>query len=268
MELIPYRTLAVLLIIAIFSYGLTSILVYFFQDKFIYQRSALASSFEYDFETDFTEYWLRTKDNVDLNVLHFKTAIEAKKGVIIYFHGNAGNLSRWGQYAPDFCKHGYDLIIMDYRGYGKSTGKPGEDALYADAKLIWNWAKENFTYDKWILSGRSIGSAVASRLANKTDPDLLCLETPFDDINGAGGAILVPFKLKYQFSNYNHLKSVKCDVYIIYGSNDLIVPERSTLRLMSVLKENDKMIKIEGGKHNNLRDFDKYHSTIQRILVN
>ena len=121
-----------------------SIALYFFQDNIIFQHKKLTQDYIFKFDPDpkqepFQEYFIQTDDGETLNALLFKTKLRSK-GLILYFHGNADNLQRWGKYSVDFTRLGYDILMMDYRGYGKSTGKPTERDLYKDALTVLRWS--------------------------------------------------------------------------------------------------------------------------------
>ncbi len=102
-------------------------MLYFLQEKFIFLPSKLPQDYAYSFAFPHTEFNLETPDGAKLNGLHFKNG--NSKGVILYFHGNAGDLSRWGEIALFFVEKQYDVVIMDYRTYGKSTGKLSPQAF-------------------------------------------------------------------------------------------------------------------------------------------
>lgn len=256
-----------ILLFAVPVFLLIIILVYFFQEKLIFQTVKLDHDYPFNFNLPFNEFFIRTPDNEKLNCIHFSEN-ENPEGLIIYFHGNANNLSRWGKYAADFTSKGYDILMLDYRGYGKSSGIPGEEALYSDARQIWNWAKSEFTYRKWIIYGRSLGAAIAAELSVTANPDLLILETPFDDLNGATGAKLIPFHLKYQFSNKDKLPKIKTKKIIFHGTRDWIVPVSSALKLRPLLGKADQMVIITGGGHRNLNSFREYHQKLNEFLNN
>ncbi len=247
-------------------YVIVTLLIYIFQERLIFQSVKLPENYQFDFAIPFDEYFIQTNNNEQLSVLLFKAENKSPSGLVVYFHGNADNLQRWGKYAADFTKLGYDVLMTDYRGYGKSSGTPIEEALYEDAELIWAWAKTKFDYPKWILYGRSLGAAVATHLATQTNPDLLGLETPFDDLNGATATRLIPFKLKYKFSNKDQLPKVKCKIFIMHGTRDWIVPLSSALRLKPLLKKEDQFIVISKGGHKNLRKFELYHEKLKTFL--
>jgi len=242
-------------------YGVAWCIFFFFQDRFIFQSHVLPPEYVFRFDQKFEEYTISTADGEKLNALLFRA--ESSKGLILYFHGNANNLQRWGEYAIDFTALGYDVLMTDYRGYGKSTGTPTEENLYSDAKLILEWVKSNLLpYTRLIIYGRSLGSAVATNLAIHSNPDLLILETPFDKLSSA----LYLFSSTYSFSNYSMLPDVKCKRAIIHGEEDGVVPLSSALRLKPLLSSQDHFIVIEGGSHNDLRDFKAYHKVLKELL--
>jgi len=255
------------MVIAIISlYILVIAMIYLFQDKLIFQSVKLPENYKFKFETLFDEYSINTPDDETINAIHFKTENGKALGLIVYFHGNADNLKRWGKYAVDFTNLGYDVLMIDYRGYGKSTGIPSEKVLYSDAELTWTWAKEKFDFPKWIIYGRSLGAAIATHLAVKVNPDLLGLETPFDDLNGATAAKLIPYRLKYKFSTKDYLDQVKCKKIIFHGTQDWVVPISSAKRLKPLLKEDDQFIIIPKGGHRNLRKFETFHEKLKEFL--
>ncbi len=263
-------SLTVIIIISVITaYALIMTLIFFIQDRLVFRTDKLKKEYSYNFDQNFEEYFIVTDDNNKINSLLFKSEISSEispKGLIIYFHGNANNLKRWGKYSVNFTSLGYDVLMIDYRGYGKSSGIPTEELLYDDALTVWNWVKNTFKYSKHILYGRSLGAAVASNLAGKTDPDILIMETPFDNLNRALPAYLIPFKLKYKFRNCLHLPEVSCKKVIFHGTMDMLIPITSAKRLKPFLNKNDKMIIIKSGRHNNLDSFPLYHEELYNSL--
>jgi len=251
------------------AYFFISVGFYVFQEQLIFQSDKLPEGYSFKFDQKFDEYFIPAKDGKMLNALFFKTE-QSSKGLILYFHGNADNLQRWGNYAVDFTGLGYDILMIDYRGYGKSTGTPSEEELYADALTVWNWSKAKISSTKIIIYGRSLGAAVASNLASKVNPDLLILETPFDELKNAvypsfiSSIIFLPYR--FHFPTNEFLPAVKCNKVIIHGTNDWVVPFSSASKLKPFLSDEDVFVVIDGGSHNNLRDFEKYHATLREVL--
>ncbi len=255
--------------ITIVLYLIALLAFYRFQEKIIFQRKSLPEKFAFKFEQEFEEHFIETVDGASLNALLFK-ASASSKGLILYFHGNADNLERWGQYAVDFTQLGYDVLMMDYRGYGKSTGTPSESNLYKDAQVVLAWAKEKIPFTRLVIYGRSLGSAVASNLSTVANPNLLILETPFDELRGTIYGPLEPLlffiPFRHEFSNKSFLPEVHCRKVIIHGTEDWVVPLSSALKLKPLLKEGDQFVIIEGGGHRNLRDFESFQKTLADAL--
>ncbi|MCK6616793.1 MAG: alpha/beta hydrolase [Cyclobacteriaceae bacterium] len=248
---------------------LSVLLIFFFQDALIFQAEKLEPSFGFSFTVPFEEIYIETDDGETLNALLFSPS-DSSKGLIIYFHGNSGNLKRWGEIASALTRYNYHVLVFDYRGYGKSTGKSTEQGLYADANAVWLWAQQNLKPNKIILFGRSLGSAVASHLASKTTPDLLILETPFNNLQGAVNPVFRPltriFPLRYTFPTIDRLGQATCRKLIFHGTNDLIVSLHSALQLKKVLMPVDEFIVIEEGTHDNLSEFQLYQTKLSEAL--
>lgn len=245
----------------------SAIACYVFQDNLIFQADELDQEYRFSFDQPYEEYFISTPDHQKINAIWFKPAQQAK-GLVIYFHGNADNLQRWGRYAIDITQLGYEVLMIDYRGYGKSSGTPNEQALYEDATLVWNWAKEKTEHEKIIIYGRSLGSAIATHLAAEVQPDLLILETPFDELKSASMLRYVFYfvPLKTKFATKEYLGKVKGKIVIFQGSNDWVVSLTSAERLKPLLKETDEFVIISEGGHRNLNDFVLYHTKLASVL--
>ncbi|WP_026450062.1 alpha/beta hydrolase [Aequorivita capsosiphonis] len=243
--------------------------LYFLQDKMIFMPEPLAKNYTYSFPGDFEEINLKTDDGAVLNALHFK--VENPKGVILYFHGNAGELSSWGKVVQKFVNIQYDVLVMDYRTYGKSTGKLSEKALYNDAQLFYDLLLENYSEDKIVVYGRSLGTTFATYVAAKNHPKQLILEAPFYSLDEVAGErfpfLPVSWFLKFHFPTYQYLKNVSCPILIFHGTDDYVVNYKNSERL-SKLKTKGKLTfkTIPDGTHNNLVNFDIYRKTLDSIL--
>jgi len=241
-----------------------------FQEKLIFLPSTLASDYVYDFAEPFEEINLETADGALLNAIHFKT--ENPKGIILYFHGNAGDLSRWGQITSYFTKYNWDVLVMDYRSYGKSTGKLSETALYEDAQLFYDYVSKRYKEEKIILYGRSLGTAFATKVAASNKPGMLILETPFYNLTSVAKKRFpifpVDYLIKYEFKSNEHIKKVNCKTVIFHGTDDNVVPYESGKKLYELASPagGKHFITIKRGKHNNLSNFNTYKNEIERLL--
>ena len=244
-------------------------MLYFLQEKLIFLPSKLPHDFEYSFSRDFEEINLKTEDDVILNAVHFKQV--NPKGLILYFHGNAGDLSRWGNITSFFVDKEYDVLVMDYRTYGKSTGKLSEEALHDDAQLFYNYALEQYDETKITLYGRSLGTGIAANLASKNKPNKLILETPYYSLLDVAKErfpfLPLNWLMKYKLLSHVFIQTVKCPITIFHGTDDTIVPYNSGKRLFNAIPHNaTKFFTIDRGGHNNLIEFEAYLEGIDEVL--
>lgn len=240
------KTLKEVLLIGIISYAMIVSLLYLFQEKLLFLPTSLDQNYGYEFKHDFEELFFKTEDEAFINAIHFKVeSPKQRKGVILYFHGNAGNLSRWGTIAEDFVGLDYDVLIMDYRTYGKSQGKLSEKAFYKDAQYCYDYLLKNYNQNEIILYGRSLGTGIASFVAANNKPKQLILETPYYNIADVAQSRfpIFPVKLllKYNFPNNQHLLKVDCPVTIFHGTEDNVVPYTSGKKLLELNKKKHRL---------------------------
>ena len=247
--------------------------VYLFQRQINYLPNQLRHDYHFAFDQPFEEFFIEASDGATINVLFFPQTAGRKqsRGLILYFHGNADNLQRWGQYAIDMTRLGYDVAMMEFRSFGKSTGYLTEEALYDDAYVFYQWAIKKFPHDKLIVYGRSLGSAIASNLCTKITPDLLILETPFNSFRGAISRALrplvFPFPFQTKYSNEEFIPHIKAPIVIFQGTRDRITPISSARKLKPLLKRGDRFFVIPKAGHKNLRAFDLFHRYLAEVLV-
>lgn len=242
--------------------------LYFFQEKILFLPTTLEQ--DYHFESDYPvdELFLKTDDNATINALHYK--VENPKGVILYFHGNAGDLSRWGKIAEYFVAKQYDVFVMDYRTYGKSKGSLSEEAFYKDAQYCYDYLLKQYSETEITLYGRSLGTGIASYLASGNQPKQLILEAPYYSILDVAEHRFPMFPLeklmKYQFPTFKYLPKTSCLITIIHGTDDSVVPYISGRKLLDLNLDNLKFVTVEGGNHNNIIEFEEYHILIHELL--
>ena len=256
-------------IILILAYVLLALGLYFFQEKIIFRGKKLAKDFVYQFDYKFTEVNFEAEDKSIINALHF--TVEKPKGVILYFHGNKGSLARWGDIVAPYTEYGYDVFVIDYRGYGKHNGKRSEDSLYADALKSYSYLKQRFSEDQIIVYGRSLGGTFATRVASEHQPKHLILEAPFYNILDFSRRkfALLPYKLllRYKFESNRYMKSVNCPITIFHGDNDALIPLASGQKLFDVASnKNAEIVIIPNGTHHNLTTFDLYKQKVKTIF--
>ncbi|MEI7639170.1 MAG: alpha/beta hydrolase, partial [Syntrophus sp. (in: bacteria)] len=241
------------------------------QENLIFFPEILPPDYKYAFSEPFEELALPVA-GATLSAVLFKTA--KAKGVILYFHGNAGSLRTWGDVAKDFTSQGYDILISDYRGFGKSTGSiSNEKQMLADELAVYGYLKKLYPENRIIVYGRSIGTGVATFVARSGKPGMLIMESPFFSLTDLASyhypflpKALISLFLKYPFRTDLWLPEVACPVYLIHGTADDIIPFDASARLELLIKSPHKLIRIEGGGHNNLSDYSAYDRELALIL--
>ncbi len=252
-------------------YAIILAVIYLLQERLVFKPWKLEAGYEFRFEGPFEEHWLKAGPEGEINALLFKTD-KARRGVVLYLHGNRGNLQGWAEEYSLFTPLGYDFLVIDYRGFGKSTGLPSEQGIYEDAETAYLWLKERYPEDSIVVYGRSLGSAAASWLGMRHHPRLLALETPYDNIpnviRAQAGLALPSCLFRLHFRNDHYLKSQNAPVYVFAGTQDQLVPFRLSLRLRPLLPSPAHFIVIRQGEHHNLSAFPHFREQLQRILDN
>ncbi len=259
-----------IIIIVLIAYIVVSIALYYLQDYFLFKPEKLSDDFQFYYENQETkEYNLKTRDGAVINGLRFFPKGESR-GVVLYLKGNSKSIKGWGKFAVDFTRHGYNVLMVDYRGFGKSTGRRSQKAIKRDLQIIYNKIKEKTTEDQIILYGRSLGSGFAAKLASMNHPKMLILDAPYYSLTKVT-ARYMPFMplsvlIKYPLPTYKWLKYVQCPIHIIHGTNDKLIPFKTSVKLSRVNPKRTKLHSVIGGGHKNLNNFESYHNMIHDIL--
>lgn len=245
-----------------------SILAYFFQDKLIFKPEKLRRDFAFKYDVPFREYFFEVEPGVSINALHFYR--DKPQGLILYFHGNTRSIKGWAKYARDFYRYDYDVMLVDYRGFGKSTGKRSEKEMLNDMQFIYSRLRLEYPEDHLIVYGRSLGSGFATKLASDNHPRYLILDAPYYNFRKVIERFLpiLPLRivLRYHLRTDKWIRQVRCHTYIIHGTRDWLIPIRHSESLQRINPRKITLIRIHGGRHNNLPQFDEYHNFIRDIL--
>jgi len=251
-------------------YLIISILLYFLQDYFMFKPEKLPKDFQFHYENQETEeYNMETRDGAMINGLRFK--VKNPKGLVFYLKGNSKSIRGWGKFAVDFTRNGYDVLMVDYRGFGKSTGRRTQKAIKRDLQVIYNKVKENVREKYIILYGRSLGSGFATKLASMNNPRMLILDAPYYSLSKVAKRYLpfMPLSLmiKFPMPTYKWLKYVNCPIHIIHGTDDKLIPYKTSVKLSKIKPKLTRLHTIIGGGHKNLNTFESYHSILTEIMT-
>ncbi len=245
-----------------------SILVYFIQDRFIFKPEKLPADFQFRYDVPFHEVNFDVSPGVRINGLHFYRA--DPKGLILYFHGNSRSIKGWARYARDFYRYDYDVVLVDYRGFGKSTGKRSEKDMLNDMQFVYKTLIGKYPEHHIIVYGRSIGSGFAAKIASDNKPRYLILDSPYYNFRIVVERFLpilpIRYVLRYHLRTDKWIRHVNCHTYIIHGTKDRLIPIRHSEKLQAINPHKITLIRIAGGRHNNLPDFPEYHNFIRDIL--
>lgn len=264
----PYWVSTVLFIIA--AYVAISVVLYYLQDYFLFKPEKLSKDFEFYYKNQTTrEYNMETRDGAVINGLRFIPKGKSK-GIVLYLKGNSKSIKGWGKFAVDFTRHGYNVLMVDYRGFGKSTGKRSQKAIKRDLQVIYNKLKELVPEEEIILYGRSLGSGFAAKLASMNHPRLLILDAPYYSLTKVT-ARYMPFMplsilIKYPLPTYKWLKYVECPIHLIHGTNDKLIPFKTSVKLSKVNPKRTRLHSVVGGGHKDLNNFESYHEILAFIL--
>jgi fermentation-respiration switch protein FrsA (DUF1100 family) len=177
---------------------------------------------------DYEDVWLQTEDGVRLHGWYLPHP--GADRALLFFHGNAGNISHRQASLEIFHRLGLNQLILDYRGYGRSQGRPSEAGLYLDARAGWDHLVEGrrVAPDRIAVFGRSLGGAVAAQLASQVRPGALILESSFTSARDVARALypLLSWLIisRFDFDTVSRLAGVRCPVLVLHSPDDEIIP--------------------------------------------
>jgi fermentation-respiration switch protein FrsA (DUF1100 family) len=244
--------------ILILSLLLLNLWMYFQQPKIIFYPMRGMNQTPANWGLEYEDVTLTTADGVQLNgwyIPHKQSEKLLSKKVLLFFHGNAGNISHRRESIEIFHNSGLNVFIFDYRGYGKSQGKPGEQGFYQDATAAWRYLTEDkgFAADQILLFGRSLGGAVAAKLASEVQAHGLILESSFSsapDFAKAVFPLLARLVIKrYDFNTAESVQHVKYPVLVLHSPNDEIMPFHLGEKVFKSANQPKRFIQMKGG-HN------------------
>lgn len=257
-----------LIVAAIYLAG--GISLYFLQDAILFHPVTLKTDQSYNIQSPHRDISIAINNEDTLNLVQFLSTGSGSKGAVLYFHGNKKNISWYAKYSSYFTRHGYELIMIDYPGYGKSRGRFTEEILYQWANHVYRFAKSRYPSDSIIIYGKSMGTGIAARLASREKCSRLILETPYYDLPSVIQRYLPLFPvsklLHYELPTHRYLQYTKSPVTILQGTDDGVIAYRNANRLRPFLKTTDEFITIEGGRHNDLFEFPQVTRKLDSLL--
>lgn len=259
-----------IIIVILSIYIITNVAAYFLQERFLFKPEKLPADFEFKYPNQKSvEHNLWVGDNVRINGVHF--SIPKPKGVVLYLKGNSRSIKGWGKFAVDFTRLGFDVVMVDYRGFGKSIGlRRSEKDIKNDMQRVYDILKSRVDEQFITIYGRSMGSGFATKLASNNDPRMLILESPYYSMTKMAKRY-IPFMpasliLKYPLRTYKWIKYVTCPIKIIHGTKDKLIPYKSSLALSNINPNVTRLYSVIGGGHNDLYTSEEYHRMLEEIM--
>jgi fermentation-respiration switch protein FrsA (DUF1100 family) len=247
------KTLISIGIILFLSYSLILVIVYFRQERMLYFPEKEIWQTPDNISLNYDEINFKTKDGV--NISGWYIPAEKEKGVLLFCHGNAGNISHRLDSIKIFNSLNLSVLIFDYRGYGKSEGKPSEFGTYLDAEAVWDYLVnvKRKSSESIILFGRSLGGAVAAEIAMRKKTAALIIESCFTSVPDLGKTFYpwlpIKFLSKFKYSTIDKIGSINCPKLIIHSPEDEIISFRHGEVLYEKAFQPKDFLKIKGG-HN------------------
>lgn len=246
---------------------------YSMQDQIIFRSTPLKRDFVYELDYPYEEVFLPTSENGEINALWFHQ--EHSKGVVLFFHGRGKNLSLCSSRAYPFIKRGYDVLIIDYRGFGKSSKGYKEAWLLEDGEIAYHFLLNHYSQKEIIVYGHSMGTSIATWVASTHSPRMLVLEAPFYSMLDAASytkplipEFIIKWILKYPLRTDQWIEQVKSPVYIFHGVPDTIVPLEQSQKLYAKIKhkKSTQMIILPNATHSNIHHDPIYIGKLDEIL--
>lgn len=243
-----------------------ALLVYVFQDRLTYFPQHTLVATPDDFGMPYRDARITTEDGIRLH----GWLVEGTEGLpsaerpgagltLLFFHGNAGNISGRLETAQLFREMGLDVLMVDYRGYGRSEGQPSEEGTYRDARAAWAWltGEEGVPADSVVVMGRSLGGAVAGWLAGEVRPRALILESTFPSgvalARHAYPIFPVSLMLRHRYPTAENIRGLDIPKLFAHSRDDRTVPWRLGRQLYEGAPEPKTFLEMEGGHNNAFR---------------
>lgn len=239
--------------------GLGVSYLYLFQESIIFVGSTLPNDHEFAFDVPFEELRIPV-DGAELSALHFQQS--NPRGLVFFLHGNGGNLDTWTSNVDYYQRVNYDLLIFDYRGYGKSSGNiQSEQQLHDDVRRAWDFIADRYQDKPIVVYGRSLGTALASQLAYDVNPDLLILVSPFSSMLAMARheyPLLPDWLVRYPLRTDRLIDRIESPIVLVHGDKDRFIPPEHSRALIEMAKPSAELLIVEGAGHNDIHLFASY----------
>jgi len=244
------RYLVRIVVVAVCAYMGVCVVVGLLQARLIYFPTRGYAATPGDVGLTFEDLTLKTADGV--NIAAWYVPCEAARGTLIFAHGNGGNIADRLHAVKLLHGMGVNVLIFDYRGYGRSEGRPTEDGTYQDAEAAWRYLTETRGEppERIVLFGESLGGAVAIELARRHRPGALVVESTFTSLVDVGRLhyplLPVRWLLTYRYESIKKVSDITCPKLFIHGRDDTLVPMANARKLFEAAAEPKQFLETPG----------------------
>jgi uncharacterized protein len=254
------------------AYGGVCLALAALQDRLIFQPDPVLTRTPADRDLAFEDVWLETADGTTVHGWYVPAATTGRRHVL-FLHGNAGNLSHRLYTVEVLHALGHPVLLIDYRGYGASAGRPSEPGLALDARAGWDHlvTARGIRPADIVIYGRSLGGAVAARLAAKVAPGALVLESTFTRLRDIAAThypyVPVDALLQVEFDTLAAIPGIACPVLVAHSPDDDIVPVALGHALAEAAGTRGKFVALRGDHNRAFRaSRAAYHPILREFL--
>ncbi|WBY00981.1 alpha/beta fold hydrolase [Ramlibacter tataouinensis] len=246
--------------------------LWFRQERLLFEPAPLPADQPLFGDADVREFMVDVP-GARLSVAQLK--LPQPRGMVFYLHGNSGNLRKWFTGLDAFRELGFDLVMMDYRGYGKSSGRIESEAqLHEDVRAVWNAVAGDYAGRRIVVSGQSLGTALAARLSAQLGaagqpPDLTLLISPYSSMRALADELYpwVPSRvLRYPLPTADHACQVKGPLMLVHGDRDALIGHHHSQAIRKLLPHCELLL-VEGAGHGDLHQFPSFRKAVAAALV-
>ena len=251
---------------AVLLYAATLLAVWLGQERLLFHPQPLPAAQALATQPDLHESHVDVP-GARLSVLELR--LPNPKGVVFFLHGNGGNLASWFVNTGLYHEANFDLVMLDYRGYGKSTGHIESEAqLHADVQAVWQQVAPRYQGKRVVIYGRSLGTGLAASLAAQVQPDLTLLVSPYSSMAALARqhyAWVPSAVLRYPLRTDEALLRIGHPVLLLHGDQDTLIPPAHSRALLA-LTHQARLGLVRGAGHGDMQDFPSYRNAVLNAL--
>jgi pimeloyl-ACP methyl ester carboxylesterase len=245
--------------------------LYFWQERLLFEPDPLPADEAICTDADTHEFFIEVP-GAGLSVAHLK--LPAPRGVFFFLHGNSGNLKKWFVELDAFRQAGFDVVMFDYRGFGKSSGEiESEEQLRADVLAVWQHFAPMYEGKRVVIAGQSLGTGLAAGLAAHLGaegraPDLTMMISPYSSMRQVAAELYpwVPAQvLRYPLHTLEYCAKLMGPVMLIHGDKDELIPIHHSEALCKSMHKAE-LLRVDGAGHSDVHQFPSVRKALQSAL--